>query len=100
MKKVTIIAAVLLVLLALAGCGLFGLSADPVVGKWQWTVIQKEFKSDGTMSSAAVGVTEFGTWERSGGSLTQNLTLTTTESVSFSSDKATMTIGAISYTRM
>lgn len=103
MKKVSIIAAVLLILLALAGCGLFGLSADPVVGKWQAGGNQKEFKSDGTMTDTVGSLTVVGTWSHSGGTLTQNLVVSLTVDVTFSSDKKTMTLGApigISYTRM
>jgi uncharacterized lipoprotein NlpE involved in copper resistance len=101
MKKVTIIAAALLVLLALAGCGL---STDPVVGTWQGSLSQKEFKSDGTMSTTVASVAVLGTWSHSGDSLTQTVgAASTTDTVTFSSDKNTMVIGAVlgaSFTRM
>jgi hypothetical protein len=105
MKRASLIAAVTLIVLALAGCSIFGIGVDKVIGKWQIaSVVEKEFKSDGTMTTTlAATLATTGTWAHSGSNLTQTTAgIATTTTVTFSADNNTMTLGSpvgLSYTR-
>ena len=107
MKRILFsLGAVALFVLALAGCSLFGLGTDVIVGRWQQvsvngvpsvfvTVIQF---TDNTYNGTVGGVaTNTGTWTKSGSSYTLNgvffgfIATSSTINPSFTSSNNTMT---------